>query len=270
MFSGTGLRARLLAAAGGRVEATVCRRADAVVALNGRLKERMRQDGVGEERIRVIPPGVNGAEFACDDADPFPAIPHPRVVFVGRLALQKGIETLLKAASLMRRSDAQIVIVGDGPRRAALEREVRARGLGARVRIVGFRRHSEIPQVLSHSELFCLPSRFEELSSALLEAMRAGLPIVATDVGGVPEALDGAGRLVPPDEPVALARTLDELLSDGALAARLGRLARDRSRDYEWSELATRVLDLYQAVAGVRALGSSLSRASADGVSRTA
>lgn len=120
------------------------------------------------------------------------------MVFVGRLAEQKGVETLIAAASLMQRGDAQIVIVGDGPRRGAVEEAIRARGLGNRVRILGFRSHSHIPQILCHSDLFCLPSRYEELSSAMLEPMRAGLPIVATSVGGVPEALGAAGKTVAP------------------------------------------------------------------------
>src|SRR5947208_621841 len=153
----------------------------------------------------------------------------------------------LAAARLLRHADAHIVIVGDGPRRASLEQAIRAHSLEHRARILGFRSHGQVPQILSHCDLFCLPSRYEELSSALLEAMRAGLPIVATRVGGLPEALDGAGILVDPDDPAALAEAIDALLSDRDLARRLATAARERARGYEWSELAAGILDVYQA-----------------------
>jgi glycosyltransferase involved in cell wall biosynthesis len=244
---GSGPRAQLLGGLGGSIEAAVCRQADTVIALTTRLATRLREDGIAAGRIHVIPPGVNSEEFTPDTPDPFPDIPHPRVVFVGRLAEQKGVDTLIAAASVIQRRDAQIVIVGDGARRRAVEEAIRTRGLGNRLQILGFRAHSHIPQILRHSDLFCLPSRYEELSSAVLEAMRAGLPIVATSVGGVPEALGTAGRIVAPDDPAALARAIDELLSDDALATRLGTQARERARAYEWSELAKRILELYRA-----------------------
>jgi glycosyltransferase involved in cell wall biosynthesis len=247
-FSGTGLRARILAEAGGRIEAIVCARAAAVIAVSARLAALLREGGLAAGRLHVIPPGVNSSEFAGDGGDPFPDLPHPRVVFVGRLAFQKGVETLVQAASLMRRTDARIVLVGDGPYRRAIEETIRAHRLEDRVRVVGFRSHTQIPRVLRHSDVFCLPSRFEELSTALLEAMRAGLPIVSSNVGALPEALDCAGRLVPPNDPRALSRAIDELLTDTALASRLAAKARDRARAFEWSNLASRVLDLYRAV----------------------
>jgi glycogen(starch) synthase len=114
------------------------------------------------------------------------------------------------------------------------------------VRITGFRPHREIPPILRHADVFCLPSRYEELGSALLEAMQAGLPIVASDVGGIPDALGPAGRLVPAGDPAALAAALDALLTDHAEAARLSRLARERVRDWDWGRLAVQVRDVYR------------------------
>lgn len=251
-FCGGGLRGRALSGIGARLEWAACMRADGVIALTPRLARHMTTDGLEANKLQVIPPGVNAAEFD-DGADPFPDVPHPRIVFVGRLAYQKGVETLIEAVALMGRRDAHLLLVGDGPRRAAVEQAIDAHRLHDRVRIAGFRSHAEIPSILRHSDLFCLPSRFEELSSALLEAMYAGMPIVATQVGGLPDALGRAGRLVAPDDPASLARALDDLLSDPALAARLGAAARERARAYEWSELAKRVLDVYRGVVDDRA-----------------
>jgi glycosyltransferase involved in cell wall biosynthesis len=170
---------------------------------------------------------------------------------VGRLAHQKGVDTLVQAVARMRSREARLLLVGDGPRRPELEAAIRRHGLTERARITGFRPHREIPAILSHADLFCLPSRYEELSSVLLEAMRAGLPIVATRVGGTPEAIGPAGRLVSPDDPDAVAQALDDLIDDPAEATRLGELAQRRSRRYEWSHLAVETLTVYRRVESV-------------------
>jgi glycogen synthase len=256
-FFAPGVRGYVLGGVGGTLETAVCVRAQAVISLSARLTPQLCQDGVATERIHVIPPGVNSSEFASDSPDPFPDLARPRVVFVGRLVHQKGVDTLVAAANIMRRTAAQVLLVGDGPLRPEIEANIRARGLQDRVRVAGFRSHAEIPSILCHSDVFCLPSRYEELPSALLEAMYAGLPIVASNVGAVPETLDGAGQLVAPDDAPALARAIDELLSDADLAARLGATAQQRSRAYEWSRLAKRVLGVYRLALTFRPTNSS-------------
>jgi glycogen synthase len=245
-FSGSGVRARVIETAGGRIEVEVCRRAAAVIALTSRLAALVRNEGTDAERIHVIPPGVNSCEFENDSPDPFPGLAHPRILYVGRLAYQKGLDTLVEASAQMR-SAAQLLLVGDGPKRADLEAAIARHGLSDRVRITGFKPHREIPAILRHADVFCLPSRFEECSSVLLEAMRAGVAIVATDVGGASETLGSAGRLVPPGEPRALAGAIDELLATPEEAARLAREARERAARYEWSQLAAETLSVYRA-----------------------
>jgi glycogen synthase len=245
-FATAGARGELLRAAGGRIEASAVRSADMVIALTPGLAARIRDDGVAPERVRVIGSGVTAGAFAGDLPDPFPAVRRPRVVFVGRLVAQKGVETLVEAAALMRTPGVQVLVVGDGPRRRALEAAIRRHGLADNVRITGFRPHREIPAILRHADVFCLPSRYEELGSVLLEAMQAGLPIVASDVGGIPDALGAAGRLVPPADAAALAAALDALLSDPSEATRLGRLAREHVRAWDWDRLAPQVLDVYR------------------------
>ena len=168
------------------------------------------------------------------------------MLFVGRLAAQKGVATLLDAVPLLR-TRAAVVLVGDGPQRAALERQ--AGHLGPdRVHFQGFVPHAEVPAWLTAADVLVLPSIYEELGSVLLEAMAAGLPVVASAVGGIPDALGDAGRLVPPSDPVALAAAVDELLDDPALAAELGEAARRRATAFSWDTLAGRVLDVYRQV----------------------
>jgi glycogen synthase len=98
--------------------------------------------------------------------------------------------------------------------------------------------------------LLVLPSVYEELGTVLLEAMQAGLPIVASKTGGIPDVIeDGVnGMLVPPGDPEALVRAIDLLLANRDLACRLSEGAQERGKDYDWEALAERVLAVYRGV----------------------
>jgi glycosyltransferase involved in cell wall biosynthesis len=116
------------------------------------------------------------------------------------------------------------------------------------VRFTGFIDHARIPGVLRHVDVLVLPSAYEELGSVLVEAMATGLPVVASDVGGIPDLVrDGQnGLLVTPGCPVALAGAIGRLLGDPRTAARLGAEARRTVRDHAWPVLATRVIEVYR------------------------
>ena len=103
---------------------------------------------------------------------------------------------------------------------------------------------------MAHADLLVLPSVYEELGTVLLEAVQAGLPVVASRTGGIPDVIeDGAnGLLVPPGEPEAFARAIDRLLADRDLARRLSEEAKERGKDYDWEVLAERVLAVYRGV----------------------
>jgi glycosyltransferase involved in cell wall biosynthesis len=119
------------------------------------------------------------------------------------------------------------------------------------VLLTGFVEHTAVPGVLASLDVLVLPSAYEEMGSVLTEAMASGLPVVASDVGGIPEVVrDGVtGLLVPPGDVGALAAALDRLAADPELRARLSAGARDRAADYAWPRLAGRVAAVY---AGVR------------------
>jgi glycogen synthase len=164
------------------------------------------------------------------------------------------VRALVAAAGLLEDESAQVLLVGNGPERPALEREARRIGVGDRVRFLGFFAHERLPAALAHADLLVLPSLYEELGTVLLEAMWAGLPIVASRTGGIPDVIeDGVnGLLVPPGEPEALARAIDRVLADRALAYRLREGARARGKDYDWEVLAGRVLQVYRGVTAGR------------------
>jgi glycosyltransferase involved in cell wall biosynthesis len=146
---------------------------------------------------------------------------RPVVGSVGRLERRKGHDVLI-AAALMLRTHAtrpQLLLVGDGPERAALEQACRAGGIMDDVVFTGD--VDDVRPALSAMDVFVLPSREEGMSNALMEAMASARPVVATRVGGNGEVLDGGrlGRLVPSDDPVALARAVGEVLDEPASAA---------------------------------------------------
>jgi hypothetical protein len=121
--------------------------------------------------------------------DPFPDLPRPRVLFVGRLHKAKGVDVALAAFGRLHAAGAHLVLVGDGPERPALEAEAARLGLADRVRFVGFLPHHRVPAALSNADVLVVPSVYEELGRVVLEAMQVGLPVVATATGGIPEVI---------------------------------------------------------------------------------
>jgi glycogen(starch) synthase len=178
---------------------------------------------------------------------------RPLIGYVGRLAPQKDVVNLVQAFPLLATPGASLAIVGDGPDRALVERAVVATGVGDRVRMTGFVAHDRVPAILGELDVLVLPSRYEELGSVLVEGLRAGRPIVASAVGGIPEVVrpGETGLLVPPGEPAALAAAVDRVLTEPGLAATLAVGARRAAAGYHWDELARSVLSAYRAAARV-------------------
>jgi glycosyltransferase involved in cell wall biosynthesis len=150
--------------------------------------------------------------------------PGPVVGSVGRLEHQKGFDTLIRALSEVE--GAQLVLLGEGHERAALEHLSRSVGVADRVIWAGW--SDDARRYLTTFDVFALPSRFEGFPLAVLEALLARSAVVAADVGSVPEVVrDGeTGLLVPPEDPVALARAIRRLLADARLRRRLGEQGR--------------------------------------------
>lgn len=244
-LTGTGARARFLRTVGGAGEAVALRRAAAVVTLTDRLAGLVR-GGVPADRIHVIPSGTRVFDAAAGGPT--------GVLFVGRLHRQKGVDTLIRALPLLPPA-ATVLLVGDGPERAALRRLATGLGVADRVTITGFVPHGRVPGLLAGADVVVLPSRYEELGTALVEAMAAGRPVVASRVGGIPELVrDGTdGLLVPPDDPAELAKAITRVLANPVLAAELGASGRARVAGHGWAALAGRVLGVYRSVLPVPA-----------------
>jgi glycosyltransferase involved in cell wall biosynthesis len=171
-----------------------------------------------------------------------------RIAVVANLRAEKGHDVLIDAAPriVAAHPEVEFVFAGDGPQAAALVDRARARGIADRIQFLGQCRN--VPEILASTDLFVLPSRTEALPNAVIEAMAAGLPVVASDVGGIPELIahGTSGWLVPPGHSDALADAIVALLDDSALARKLGAAAADRvSREFGFGRLVDRMERLY-------------------------
>jgi glycogen(starch) synthase len=240
-------RTALLKVLGSLIERAVLRRAAAVIALTPRAARLLVADGIPAGRIHVVPSGFAPAEFADSPADPLPEVPRPRVLFIGRLARQKRALDLPAIAERLH-ARAQLVIVGEGPQRGALEDRVSRSPARDRIHLVGFVPHRQIPAYLAHAEVLVLPTAYEELGTVLIEAMAAGLPVVATRVGSIPDLIQHeiTGLLAPVGDVTALAFAVTRLLDDRKLAAQLAAAGRRYAfAHHSWPALAQRVHQLY-------------------------
>ena len=245
----TSARTAWLRLAGGPAERRALAAADMVIALTPAAADRLLRDGIPASRIRVIPPGYDPDLFAADAPDPFPDLGLPRVGYVGRIAPQKDVGTLISAFGRVA-GPACLLIVGDGPGRRAAEAQ--ARRLAGPVRFTGFAPHAQVPAVLRHIDLLVLATRYEELPSVLIEAMAAGLPVIASRVGGIPALVedDVNGLLVPPGDPAVLAAAISRVLAEPGTAARLAAAARQTAQRYTWPALPRQVAAIYLQVTG--------------------
>jgi len=212
-----------------RVEAWFLRRFRALVAVSNGVREDLEHRGVPTRRIHVIPNGIPDP-LAGGEADGRTGANANTVVYIGRLSPEKNLDVLLEAAALLcaRGLPLQLLLAGDGPERARLAAHARRPPLDGVVRLLGFQ--SDTRAVLSQGAAFVLPSQTEGVPMALLEATAAGVPIVASAVGGIPSVVED-GRtalLVPPGDVEALAGALGRVLTDTALATSLRTAARRR------------------------------------------
>jgi glycosyltransferase involved in cell wall biosynthesis len=200
---------------------------------------------VGEPgaRARVVHNGVAAAEFEPVAAD----AQASDLVFVGELRLLKGVDLLIKAIAMLAREGRSVTatIVGDGPDRKAFEAEVAAQKLDAAIRFVGVK---PARTAFAFGRLMVVPSRAESLPYIVLEAGAAGLPLIATRVGGIPEIFGpGAGDLVAPNDASALAKAIGQALDNPAGRAEAAQRLQDRVRtEFSAEVMSTAVLNGYR------------------------
>jgi glycosyltransferase involved in cell wall biosynthesis len=205
--------------------------------------------------VTHVPNGIRAAPAST----PIPAGP---VLCVARLVPKKGVDVLVDAAGLLPAGAAQIEVIGGGPLAADLVRRVKTGPAQGRVRFLGPQSSDEVDLAYRRCSMVVLPCRVAEdgdrdgLPTVLLEAMAHGLPVISTDVVGIPEVVrhGETGLIVPPDDPEALAAAIASLVADPVFAQRLGSQGRD---------LVLRRFDPARSIAALRAVWSSVAPAGA-------
>ena len=252
-------------------ERTAFESAAAVIAVSRGMRADilMTYPGVPPDRVHVIHNGIDARQYAPDHGtgvlarygiDPG----RPSVVFVGRVTRQKGLQVLLRAAPRVA-PQAQLVLCAGQADTPELQAEVGllAERLSATrpgvVWIPGMLAKPEVIQILSHATVFACPSLYEPLGIVNLEAMACGTAVVASAVGGIPEVVEDGqtGLLVPPDDDAELARAINTLITEPALAAEFG--ARGRARaiaEFSWDSIAAQTAGLYARLAGTAGRGA--------------
>jgi glycosyltransferase involved in cell wall biosynthesis len=248
----------------GRVEVRKARyaykRAARALPVSRHLMESIRSYGI-DVPFEVVPNVVDTSLFFPRGEDRGKETVERRLLFVGNLEpLQsKGFPTLLRALVRLNvlRRDWRLDVFGEGPERRSYETSAAALGLGEQVKFHGSRPKPVIAQMMRTSDLFVLPSRFDNLPCVIVEALASGLPVVSTTVGGIPELVDErSGRLVPPGDPIALADALQSTLADldafdrRAIAA----VAGDR---YSLGVVGKRLTEIYESVLAESRVGGA-------------
>lgn len=202
-----------------------------IVAISKSIRLQLENCGISASKIRIIYEGMDLSLYP-KRTQPNPRSPDDPLVVgtVAHLSREKGLHDLIEAASLIPdvKRKLRFVIVGDGDCFEELKETAEKKGLSDVFQFAGF--HSDTSPFMKSFDIFALPSLSEGLSSAILEAMAASLPIVATNVGGIPELVtDGEnGLLVAPADPTALARAIRHLADNPAESQLMGRRGRER------------------------------------------
>jgi len=208
---------------------------DKIVAVSESIrKDIIKYDGIDSSKILVIPNGIDTERFNPEgnfaDIRKGFSIKESDIVlgFVGRVVPAKGLEYLIDALPFLKKEfkNIKLLITGEGSTMERLKKKAKENNVHDSIIFTGKRR--DIPDILSCTDIFVMPSVAEGLPNALLEAMAMGKPIVATEVGGIPEVIKNrhSGFLVPPRNPEALATAIKDLISNEQLAAKMGQAAR--------------------------------------------
>src|SRR5881296_997718 len=238
------------------IERLLVEQSDGIICCSNYMLDHIQhQLGAVNAKIRVIPNGVESSRFNGDRQPhliPTGVSENRKVIlYVGRIVREKGIFTLLEALDELRNrgKDVSLVIVGEGPLKEDLAKEVLRRRLSDRVKITGFVDQEKLVSLYNSCDAFVLPSHYEPFGMVALEAMASRVPVVVSDVGGLSEIVeDGVtGVKVPSSDPHALAEGILRVLDNRELSERLKENAYQAVQErYRWDLIAEKTLEAYR------------------------
>jgi glycosyltransferase involved in cell wall biosynthesis len=235
----------------GKLERAMLRRAKVISATSEAARNAARETAPGIP-VHMVSAGVPAELFGIERA------PENFVLYFGRLdVFHKGIDVLLEAVKILiaRRPDLDLRIAGRGSAAPKITAMIEALGVSSNVQLLGAVSDDERNHLLSTAALQVMPSRFEGFGLAAAEAMAAGVPLIATRVGSLPEVVDEprGGVLVAPSDPGALAKAMDDLLADTRRRESLSATARESARRFDWNRVAADHLRFINHVASGKA-----------------
>lgn len=237
-----------------RVSRTQCNAVDTVVVPSTAMRDRLAGYGV-RTPMEILPTGIPVQDFAGGDGLHFRRlydIPEhaPMALYIGRVAHEKNIAFLLEVAALMKaqRPDFVLVLAGEGPATPSLQRQVLRKGLAGTVRFVGYlERRRRLPACYAAADVFVFASRTETQGLVLLEAMAAGLPVVALAAMGTTDILASErGARIAPDSPAGFAAVVEDVIANGRLRKQLAAEARAHAAEWADNLMAERLAALYR------------------------
>jgi glycosyltransferase involved in cell wall biosynthesis len=226
------------------------RNASLVVALSPHMRHLALRGGATKHSVVIVPNGVDPSDIGIVESfTPPPRLAQDmplRLLFVGRLAVEKGVDTLLQACGrLVRRNvGIDLRLVGDGPLHNTLQTMAAELGLEHCVRFKGIVPKKQLASEYLSSHAVCVPSRSDPFPTVVLEAMAAGRPVIGTDVGGIPFAVENekSGLLVPVNAPEKLAGTLEALKRNPDVLTTMGRYAYQKCRArFSWASVTEKL-----------------------------
>ncbi|EMA58383.1 glycosyltransferase family 4 protein [Halorubrum lipolyticum] len=233
------------------MDAVSGRCADHIIAVSDHTREQLRDlYRFDEAKLTTVPPGIDTERFRPTE-EGHPAVDESKrtVLVVSRLDPRKGIDKAIRAFAQLDRDDTELLIGGTGRLEASLRELATELGVADRVRFLGFVPDEELPSLYSSVDLFVLPSEYEGFGIVFMEAMACGTPVIGTDVGGIPTAIDDGetGYLVPKNGVEELAERIDDSLHDPVAYDRLASNAREWAEAHDWNTIAARVKEVYRS-----------------------
>ncbi len=229
-----------------RMDKSCCRRADHLICISEVIKYETRKYDVPDEKMTVIQNGIDYKKFDIDEnfRDEL-GLSGVVVGYIGRLEPHKGVENLIKAVKKM---DSKLLLVGGGSDQKRLEGLVKKTGLKDKVKFTGYVPYHDIPKYYASIDIVVYPTLYEPLGNVILESMAAGKPIIASNVGGIPEIFqEGTGYLIKPDAK-ALQEKLELLLEDDKLRTRMGAEGKKKVKNHSWEAVAKETIKVCENV----------------------
>lgn len=228
-------------------ERAAARRTDCIVTNADAIAEEYLSRGIGQpEQYTTVYSGIDVDQFQGIEPAADITGNGVRVVMIGRLADGKGFEDLLAALDRLGRDDLSVYLVGDGPLRQSLKREIERRDLDEMIHMLGYR--DDVPAILAACDVFVLPSYREGTPRVITEAMASGLPVVSTDIAGIPEQVaDGEnGFLIEPGNIEELVTSIERLIKSPDLRKQFGDAGQERVEQFSLDAMLSDIEIVYQ------------------------